>query len=70
MGEIVDYRQLAQHIGCSTAQVRKIWRRLPHFFISMRGRDLRSARFDVDEVMAHLKQRGAPSGRYDRSTFD
>lgn len=57
MTQVVNYKQLAEHLGCSTAVIRKTWKELPHFFVS-RGRDLRSARFDLDEVLEHLKEQG------------
>ena len=54
MSRIVRYQDLAQHLDVSRHVIRKNWKQLPHFFVS-RGRDLRSARFDVDEVVEFLK---------------
>ena len=54
---IVDAEGLAKELKCSISLLRKVWREYPHFFIGI-GRDLRGARFDVDDVLAHLKERG------------
>jgi len=54
---IVDAGGLAEVLKCSIGLLRKVWREYPHFFIGI-GRDLRGARFDVDDVLAYLKERG------------
>ncbi len=54
---IVDAEGLAKELKCSISLLRKVWREYPHFFIGV-GRDLRGARFDVDDVLAYLKERG------------
>lgn len=54
MTEVVRYQKLADRLDCSPHVIRKSWKQLPHFFVS-NGRDLRSARFDVEEVINFLK---------------
>jgi len=54
---IVDAEGLAKELKCSISLLRKVWRDYPHFFIGI-GRDLRGARFDLDDVLAYLKERG------------
>jgi len=53
---IVDVRGLAKILGCSDRTLEKVWFEFPHFFIG-RGRTLRGARFDLDDVIEHLKSR-------------
>ena len=55
---IVDAEGLAKELKCSISLLRKVWRKYPHFFIGV-GRDLRGARFDLDDVLAYLKERGS-----------
>lgn len=52
--EIVDYRELAAKLKISPKTIQKIWRGLPCVFVGL-GRDLRAARFDVNEVWEHLR---------------
>jgi len=54
---IVDAEGLAKELKCGISLLRKVWRDYPHFFIGV-GRDLRGARFDLDDVLAYLKERG------------
>ena len=54
---IVDAEGLAKELKCSISLLRKVWREYPHFFIGI-GRDLRGARFDLDDVLTYLKERG------------
>jgi hypothetical protein len=54
---IVDAEGLAKELKCSISLLRKVWREYPHFFVGA-GRDLRGARFDVDDVLTYLKRRG------------
>lgn len=53
---IVDIRGLAEVLECSNRTLEKVWFEFPHFFIG-RGRTLRGARFDLDDVVEHLKNR-------------
>ena len=55
---IVNAEGLARELKCSTSLLRKVWRKYPHFFIGV-GRDLRGARFDLNDVLAYLKERGS-----------
>ncbi len=52
---IVDAEGLAKELKCSKSLLRKVWREYPHFFVGV-GRDLRGARFDVNDVLAYLKE--------------
>ena len=54
---IVNAEGLAKELKCSISLLRKVWREYPHFFVGV-GRDLRGARFDVDDVLNYLKERG------------
>jgi len=53
---IVDSKGLCEILNVKHRTLRDFWRDLPHFFIG-RGRDLRSARFDINDVLHHLKNR-------------
>ncbi len=53
--EIVDIDGLAKVLKASRFTLKKNWRSLPHFFIG-NGRNLKGARFDVSEVIEHLKK--------------
>lgn len=59
--KVVDFVGLGTALLCSAHTIRKFWRELPHFFVGT-GKDLRSARFVVDDVLNHLKQRGYNNG--------
>ena len=52
---IVDIDGLAKVLKASRFTLKKNWRSLPHFFIGD-GRNLKGARFDVSEVIEHLKK--------------
>lgn len=54
MLSIVDYKELADKLKISPKTIQKIWRNLPCVFVGL-GRDLRAARFDVNEVWEHLR---------------
>ena len=54
---IVNIDGLAKALCTNKHTLRKRWRSLPHFFVGQ-GTDLRSARFDVNDVCTYLKQRG------------
>jgi hypothetical protein len=62
---VVDVNGLAGFLQCSPFTLRKIWRSYPHFFVGQ-GRDLRGARFDVNDVLAFLKRRGGNYGYMER----
>ena len=51
---IVDGNGLAKAFKCSPSLIRKVWKDYPHFFLG-EGRDLRGARFDLDDVLYYLK---------------
>ena len=52
---IVDIYELASILKSSHHTLKKNWRKFPHFFIGD-GRNLKGARFDVSEVIEHLKK--------------
>ena len=54
--QIVDYEGLAEALATSPKTIAKKWHEYPHFFIGT-GRNLKSARFDVDDVVQYLKAR-------------
>jgi hypothetical protein len=53
--EIVDIKGLANKLCSSPHTLKKNWRSLPHFFIG-EGRNLKGARFNVPEVIEHLRK--------------
>lgn len=55
MYQIVDIKELATELKASPHTLKKNWRSFPHFFIGD-GRTLKGARFDVSEVIEHLKK--------------
>ena len=55
--EIVDAEGLAQILKTTKRRLQGVWRSYPHFFVG-EGQDLRTVRFDVDDVLAHLKRGG------------
>ena len=52
---IVDIYELASILKSSHHTLKKNWRKFPHFFIGD-GRNLKGARFDLCEVIQHLKE--------------
>lgn len=54
---IVNIKGLCDVLGSTINTLRKNWRGLPHFYVDT-GTDLRSARFDVMDVINHLKSSG------------
>ena len=52
---IVDIHGLAEILLTSPNTLRKKWHRLPHFYVGT-GRNLKSARFDVNDVIDFLKK--------------
>ena len=52
---IVDIYGLAEILLTSPNTLRKKWHRLPHFYVGT-GRNLKSARFDVNDVIDFLKK--------------
>jgi len=56
MAQIVDIYGLATILKASHHTLRKKWREFPHFFIGD-GCNLKGARFDVAEVIEHLKKK-------------
>lgn len=53
---IVDIDGLSKILGNSKHAIMKIWEEIPHFFTG-RGRNLKSARFDAEDVIRYLKNR-------------
>jgi hypothetical protein len=53
--QIVDIRGLATELCASKHTLKKNWRSLPHFFIG-EGKNLKGARFNVPEVIQHLRK--------------
>jgi hypothetical protein len=53
--QIVDINRLASELCASKHTLKKNWRSLPHFFIG-EGRNLKGARFNVPEVIEHLRK--------------
>ena len=56
MHQIVDIHELATILKASHHTLKKNWREFPHFFIGD-GCTLKGARFDVAEVIEHLKKK-------------
>jgi hypothetical protein len=57
MNVAAGYHELADVLGQTPEAFRKSrWQTMPHFFVGT-GRDLRSARFDVADVLSYLKDR-------------
>lgn len=52
----LTYKELAQYLGFMKSTIRKEWRYYPHYFAS-RGENLKSARFDLEEVIKFLKEK-------------
>jgi len=53
---IVDIDGLSDILSCSKSLLLKKWREYPHFFIG-NGNDARGARFDINDVLTHLKSK-------------
>jgi len=53
--EIVNSNGLAKALVMSPNTLKKTWRSLPHFFVG-EGRNLKGARFIVNDVIEHLKK--------------
>jgi hypothetical protein len=53
--QIVDIRGLSTELMASRHTLKKNWRSLPHFFIG-EGKNLKGARFNVPEVIEHLRK--------------
>ncbi|OEU69931.1 MAG: hypothetical protein BA863_01605 [Desulfovibrio sp. S3730MH75] len=51
----INYIKLAEILGRAALTVRNEWRIYPHYFVGI-GRTLKSARFDLDEVLEYLKE--------------
>lgn len=54
--QIVDIHGLAEVLSCSVSTLNKNWREYHHFFIGS-GETAKGARFDVEDVVNHLKDR-------------
>lgn len=64
----MTYVQLAEYLHISINTMRNKWREYPHYFVteqSYKTKNLKGARFDLDEVMKALKQKqGEPQNGY------
>lgn len=56
MTQSMNYKQLAAECGVGPDTIRHIWSELPHFFVGT-GRNLKSARFCLTDVLTYLKCR-------------
>lgn len=56
MTQSMNYKQLADECGVGPDTIRHIWSELPHFFVGT-GRNLKSARFCLIDVLTYLKHR-------------
>jgi phage terminase Nu1 subunit (DNA packaging protein) len=56
MTKIADGKELCSILNIKKRTLQNVWQEYPHFFVAT-GRDLRSARFDVEEVIEFLKAR-------------
>jgi hypothetical protein len=52
--QIVDIHELSRVLNTNVKTLAKRWRGFPHFFTGT-GRNLKSARFDLDDVLRYLK---------------
>ena len=52
----LTYKELAERLGSSPETLKKVWRSYPHYFVGS-GRNLKSARFDLQDVLDYLKGR-------------
>jgi phage terminase Nu1 subunit (DNA packaging protein) len=50
-----DYKKLSSILSIKKSTIQKIWRIYPHYFVT-NGRNLKSARFDIIEVIEYLKE--------------
>jgi hypothetical protein len=53
------YEELCQYLHTNPETFRRVWKDLPHFFApGTEGSNLKAARFDLIEVVNHLKEVG------------
>ena len=52
----LNYIELAKNLNVASQTLKKSWRHLPHFFVGS-GTNLKSARFDLQDVLSYLKDR-------------
>jgi hypothetical protein len=64
---IVDINGLAAALNMPKATLLRYWRGYPHFFVSPNSRHGKCARFDVEEVVAYLKNRHGDNGVQDQA---
>lgn len=63
----LNYKELAKHLGLSEKTVRNNWRSYPSYSVTetgLRKGSLKSARFDLDEVLSSLKKRSEEGRHY------
>ena len=51
----LNYKELSKEFGLKESTLQKYWHMYPHYFITG-GSDLKSARFDLHEVITFLKE--------------
>lgn len=56
MTQALKYYEIAEKLNMNENTVRKAWRSWPHYFAGT-GRNLKSARFDLTDVINYLKNR-------------
>jgi hypothetical protein len=55
----LPYEELCQYLRTNPETCRRAWKELPHFFApGTEGNNLKAARFDLIEVINHLKEVG------------
>lgn len=61
MATVLDFESLAKILKGNVGTLKKTWSELPHFFI-YEGRDRRSARFILEDVLDHYRMIGVNYG--------
>lgn len=51
----LNYKQLSSLLNLENSTAQKYWRMYPHYFVT-EGRNLKSARFDIVDVIEFLKE--------------
>ena len=52
----LTYKQLAEYFQVDSSTIRKVWHKLPHYFVGT-GRNLKTVRFDLTDVLNFMKNR-------------
>lgn len=56
VSRFINYCALAEKLNMACEALRKGWRHLPHYYVGS-SRNLKSARFDLDDALHYLKSR-------------